>query len=163
MKNLIITLFSFTIFFISCGKTQEEDFFQKKYDTDDVEIITLLETDSAYSPHVTIDKIYKTTHQQLTQENHDSLFEEFLYVRRTFMNPPYNNCIKKTYAIKINGGGPYIHSLYYVPHRGKTCVHDKETIIRQLSDIEHTFYHFKHAKEKNQKTLHKIQDSCLTL
>lgn len=152
MKQLLLLL-SFSIFFISCNTSQEEDFFQKKYDTNDIEIISTVDVDSAYSPHIKVTHLYKITHKGLTEENFDSLFNEFLQLRREFMNPTIKNCIKKSYAIKINGEEPQIHTLYYISHRGNTtCIHDKENIFRQLSDIDHNFYHFKKHKTEYQNS-----------
>lgn len=160
MKQFLLFL-SFSIFFVSCYNTKEEDFFKKKYDTNNVEIITLVETDSAYSPHEHIYKMYKLTHKGLTDENFDSLFNEFLTLRREFINPTYNNCIKKTYAIKINDENVQIYSLFYVQHRGNVCIHDKESIIRQFSDIDHNFYHYKKEKELYLNNNKLINDSCI--
>ena len=161
MIKKFLLLLSFSIFFISCQKTIEEDFFKKKYDTNNVEIVTLVETDSAYSPHEYIDKLYKITHKNLTNENFDSLFNEFLKLRREFINPTYNNCIKKTYAIKIDNNAVQIHSLFYVQHRGNVCIHDKENIFRQFSDIDHNFYYFKTEKELYLNNNNLINDSCI--
>ena len=160
MKKILLFL-SFSIFFVSCYDTKEEDFFKKKYDTNNVDIITVLETDSAYSPHENINKMYKLTHKGLNETNFDSLFNEFLTLRREFINPTYNNCIKKTYAVKINNENVQVYSLYYVQHRGNVCIHDKETIIRQFSDIDHNFYHYKKDKEIYLNNNKLINDSCI--
>lgn len=147
MKKIIIFI-SIFILALACGKTPETDFLQKKYQTNDVKVISIVETDSAYSPHVEIDNIYRMTHNSLTIENYDSLYNEFLNVRREFIKPTHNNCIKKTYAIKVGDNEPYTHTIYYVSHVGNTCMHDKEMIIRQMSDIENNFHHFK-FEQKN--------------
>lgn len=158
MKKIFL-LISFAIFFMSCENSKEKDFFQKKYDTNNVEILSLLEEDSTYSPHETIDKLYKQTHTNLNQDNYDSLFTEFLKIRRNFTKPETNNCIKKTYAIKINDNEPTTHTIYYIMHRGKVCMHDKEMIFRQFVDVEHNFLYYITNKQeyKNNKL---FVDSC---
>jgi hypothetical protein len=94
----------------------------------------------------------------LTEENFDSLFHCYLHVRRQFINPTYNNCIKKTFAVKVDKGEPQIHSIYYVVHRGNVCMHDREMIMRQLSDIDHNFYYFKKDKQKFMEII--MNDTC---
>ena len=161
MKKLL-TFLSFTIFtfsLISCvNDNKEKDFFQKKFNTENIEIITEVTTDSAYSPHVATDELYRITHKGLTEENFDSLFHCYLHVRRQFINPTYNNCIKKTFAVKVDKGEPQIHSIYYVSHRGGTCMHDREMIMRQLSDIDHNFFYFKKDKKKFIEIM--MNDTC---
>jgi hypothetical protein len=161
MKKLL-TFLSFTIFtfsFISCSNVnKEEDFFIKKFNTENIEIITEVTSDSAYSPHAISEELYRITHKGLTEENFDSLFHRYLHVRRQFINPTYNNCIKKTFAVKVNKGEPQIHSIYYVTHRGGVCMHDREMIIRQLSDIDHNFFYFKKEKQKFMENI--MNDTC---
>jgi hypothetical protein len=144
---------------ISCfDVSKEEDFFRKKFNTNNIEIITEVTTDSAYSPHVVTEKLYRITHKGLTEENFDSLLNYYLHIRREFINPTYNNCIKKIFAIKINNFEPQIHSIYYVTHNGGVCMHDKEMIIRQLSDIDHNFFCFKKDKKKFLELI--MDDTC---
>jgi hypothetical protein len=161
MKKLL-TFLSFTIFtfsIISCSDVnKEKDFFQKKFNTENIEIITEVTTDSAYSPHVETEELYRITHKGLTEENFDSLFHCYLHVRRQFINPTHNNCIKKTFAVKVDKGEPQIHSIYYVSHRGGMCMHDREMIMRQLSDIDHNFYYFKKDKKKFIEII--MNDTC---
>ena len=161
MKTLL-TFLSFTIFtfsIISCSDiTKEEDFFRKKFNTENIEIITEVTTDSAYSPHVVSEELYRITHKGLTEENFDSLFHRYLTIRREFMNPTHNNCIKKTFAVKVNKDEPQIHSIYYVDHRGDVCMHDKEMILRQLIDIYHNFFYFKMDKKKFKELI--MNDTC---
>lgn len=143
----ILTFISFAIFsffFFSCKETKEEEFFQRKFNTSNIEIVKLLECDSSYSPHADIEKIYRLTHSKTNLENFDTIFNEYLELRRLFVNPTFNNCIKKTYAIKVDGGELQLHSIYYVNHLGCYCMHDKEMILRQMIDIDHNFFHFKH-------------------
>ena len=161
MKQLLIFL-SFTIFtfsLLSCGNiTREEDFFQKKFNTENIEILNEIISDSAYSPHIETESLYRITHKSLNDENFDSLFKHYLNIRRNFMNPIYNNCIKKTFVIKINKEEPQIHSIYYVAHRGNVCMHDKEMIMRQLIDIDHNFFYFKKNKQMFMKLI--MNDTC---
>lgn len=160
--NKLLTFLSFTILtfsLISCQKNKEEDFFQKRYDTNNIDIITLVSTDSTYSPHVDVEKLYRITHSNLNEENFDTLFNQYLTIRRNFVNPPFNNCIKKNYAIKINGGEVKIHSIYYVNHRGAVCMHDKEMIMKQLIDIDHNFYYF--TKNKKPFKIQVLNDTCV--
>jgi hypothetical protein len=74
------------------------------------------------------------------------------------MNPIYNNCIKKTFVIKINKEEPQIHTIYYVAHRGNVCMHDKEMIMRQLIDIDHNFFYFKKNKQMFMELI--MNDTC---
>jgi hypothetical protein len=74
------------------------------------------------------------------------------------MNPTYNNCIKKTFAVKVNKDEPQIHSIYYVTHRGDVCMHDKEMILRQLIDIDHNFFYFKMDRKKFMELI--MNDTC---
>jgi hypothetical protein len=161
MKKLL-TFLSFTIFtfsIISCSDVNKEEvFFKEKFNTENIEIITEVTTDSAYSPHVETEELYRITHKGLTEENFDSLFHCYLHVRRQFINPTYNNCIKKTFAVKVDKGEPQIHSIYYAAHRGNVCMHDREMIMRQLSDIDHNFYYFKKDKQKFMEII--MNDTC---
>ena len=151
--------FIFIFSLIGCfNSSREEDFFQKKFNTAQIEIITEVSTDSAYSPHVETENLYRITHNGLTEENFDSLFQHYLQIRRIYINPSYNNCIKKTFAIKVDDGEPQIHSIYYVAHRGDVCMHDKEMIMRQLIDIDHNFYYFKKDKDKFNGLI--MNDTC---
>ena len=61
--------------------------------------MTLVSIDSAYSSHVGVEKLYRLTHTDLNEENFDSLFNQYLELRRNFINPSFNNCIKKSFAI----------------------------------------------------------------
>lgn len=155
----VLTFISFTILtilFVSCWNTREEDFMIKKYETENIKILTTIETDSAFSPHEKLEKLYRITHNGLNDANYDSLYNEFINLRRQFINPSYNNCIKTTYAIKVNGGEPQIYSIYYVNHAGNTCMHDKEMMFRQFIDVDHNFFTY-HFIEKTK------QDSCLII
>ena len=143
MKKLL-TFLSFTILFLtSCTNTKEEEFFKRYFDTRDIEILTMVSSDSTYSPHVNVARLYKITHRGINDNNFDSLYNEYVTLRRNFINPPYNNCIKKTYAIKVDGGEPQIHSIYYVNHLGEPCLHNKEDIMKQLIDIDHNLFYYK--------------------
>ena len=139
----------------------EKDFFMKKYDTNDIKIITLAQEDSAYSPHEDLDKLYKTTHNALDSMNIDSLYSVFLKLRRETMSPTYNNCVKKSYVLSIKKEAPIIDNLYYVQHRGKTCVHDYNMILRTFADIDMNFFYFYNFKEQVPNSLKEPIDTCM--
>lgn len=148
-----------TIIFTVTKEPFEQDFFIKKYDTNNVKVIQLIQEDSAYSPHEELNALYKATHNMLDSANVDSLYEKFIELRRYTMSPKIKNCVKKTFAIKVDDNEPQLENLFYVHHRGKTCIHDYEGVIRTFADIDNHFYFFKHKKIKL-TSLNEPIDTC---
>ncbi len=149
-----------TILFTVTKEPFEQDFFIKKYDTNNVKIIQMIQEDSAYSPHEDLNTLYKITHSNLDSTNVDSLYKEFIELRRYTMSPKIKNCVKRTFAITVDNNDPQLENLFYVHHRGKTCVHDYESVIRTFADIDMIFFYYYKYKESIPNSLVERIDTC---
>ena len=76
------------------------------------------------------------------------------------MSPKTNNCIKRTFAISVDDNEPQLENLYYVHHRGKTCIHDFENVIRTFADIDMNFFFYYKYKKTVPNSLIEPIDTC---